>query len=58
MLKLELSVEEINLVLSSLSKKPFEEVSELIAKIRSQAIPQLEEPKKEEEKVKKVTKDK
>jgi hypothetical protein len=51
MLKLEISVEEANIILASLSKQPYEAVSALIGKIHSQANEQLnpkdgEKPKK------------
>lgn len=49
MLILELSVEEINGILAALSKLPFEQVVDLISKIKAQAIPQLEQNKKEDE---------
>jgi hypothetical protein len=40
-LKLELEVQEINTVLRSLGKHPFDEVFNLIRKIKEQAEPQL-----------------
>ncbi len=49
--KLVLSLEEANLVLSALSKQPFETVSSLIFKIKSQGESQLQ-VKAEEPKVK------
>lgn len=42
MLKFELSLEEANIILASLSKQPFEVVSKLINKIQEQAAPQLQ----------------
>lgn len=52
MIKLELSLEEINKVLIHLSKGTFEQVADLITKIKEQAVPQLnleaEEPKQED----------
>ena len=42
MIKLELSQDEINQILFVLAKKPYEEVFELIGKIREQANKQLE----------------
>lgn len=42
MLKLELSVEEAQLVLVALSKLPFEAVAGLIDKIKEQAAPQIQ----------------
>lgn len=49
MIKLELTVDEVNLTLSALVKKPYEEAAALIDKIRSQAIPQVEKPESAEE---------
>lgn len=43
MIKLELSVEEVNFTLAALSKQPFEQVVGLIDKIRGQAVPQVNE---------------
>lgn len=42
MIKLELTVEEVNFTLAALSKQPFEQVAALIEKVRSQAIPQVQ----------------
>ena len=39
-----LNVPEVNGVLAALAKAPYEQVAQLIEKIRSQAIPQLQEP--------------
>jgi len=49
-LKLELALEEVNKILVHLDNGIHKEVAALIAKIKSQAIPQLEKesPKKEE----------
>jgi len=41
MLKFELSVEETNLILTSLGKMSYEQVAALINKIQAQAVPQL-----------------
>jgi hypothetical protein len=43
MIKLELTVDEINVILRSLSKHPFEEVVTLIGKIKAQGEPQVAE---------------
>ena len=43
MIKLELTVEECNLILRVLGKHPFEEVVSLITKIKQQGEPQVEE---------------
>jgi hypothetical protein len=42
-IQLELSVNEINVVLRSLGKHPFEEIAQLIAKIKDQGEAQLKE---------------
>ena len=39
--QVELTVTEVNNVLAALSKFPFEQVADLITKVRSQAIAQL-----------------
>lgn len=43
-IKLELTQDEVNNILLILSKKPYEEVFELIYKIREQSISQLTQP--------------
>jgi len=43
MIKLELSIEEVNVILRTLGKHPFEEVVALINNIKSQGDPQVEE---------------
>jgi hypothetical protein len=45
-LKFELTVAEVNIVLATLSKHPFEQVADLITKIQSQGNPQLAELEK------------
>lgn len=54
MLKFELSIDEVNKILAHLGKGSFEQVADLISKIKEQAIPQLtpEETKQEEPKKK------
>ena len=42
-IKLELSVEEVNVVLNALACRPYGEVAELIGKIRSEGEKQLQE---------------
>ena len=42
MIKLELSIDEINTILRVLGKHPFEEVIELISKIKQQGDPQAQ----------------
>lgn len=41
-IKLELTIEEVNSILRSLGKHPFEEISALILKIQTQGNPQAE----------------
>ena len=41
-IKLDLTLDEVNGVLISLGKLPFEQVEPLISKIRGQAVPQAE----------------
>ena len=43
MIKLELSVNEVNAILLSLAKLPYETVAQLIEKIREQSLPQVPE---------------
>jgi hypothetical protein len=38
---LELTLEEINVIMAMLGRQPYEQVEKLIAKIREQALPQL-----------------
>jgi hypothetical protein len=42
MIKLDLEINEVNVVLVALSKLPFEQVIDVITKIRQQADPQVE----------------
>jgi hypothetical protein len=49
MIKLELTVDECNLILRVLGKHPFEEVVSLITKIKQQGEPQVEEIIKQQE---------
>ena len=42
MIKLELTVEEVNTILRSLGKHPFDEIAALIVKIKQQGDPQAE----------------
>lgn len=41
MIKLELSIEEVNVILRSLGKHPFDEIAALIVKIKQQGEPQV-----------------
>lgn len=43
-MKLELSLQEVNLILSGLGRLPYESVFELIDKVKNQALPQLNPP--------------
>ena len=43
MIKLELSIDEVNIVLRSLGKHPFDEIAALILKIKQQGEPQVAE---------------
>lgn len=43
MIKLELSIEEVNTILRVLGKHPFDEVVALIGKIKGQGDPQVDE---------------
>lgn len=48
-LKIELSINEINIIMAALGKMPLESVVDVWAKIRAQCEPQLkEEPPKEQ----------
>jgi hypothetical protein len=49
MIKLELTIEECNLILRVLGKHPFEEVVALITKVKQQGEPQVEELVKQQE---------
>ena len=43
-IKLELTVDEVNAVLSLIAKAPYETAEPLISKIRAQALPQVNPP--------------
>jgi hypothetical protein len=47
MIKLELTLEEVNYVLASVGKNPYEQCAPLVAKIHGQAMPQVEAIKSE-----------
>lgn len=52
MIKLDLSINEVNAVLLALAKLPYETVAPLIEKVRTQALPQVpaaEEAEKKEQ---------
>ena len=42
MIKLELTIEEVNTILRSLGKHPFDEIAALVVKIKQQGDPQAE----------------
>lgn len=42
-IKLELEIPEVNTVLGALGQLPFAQVTDLVTKIREQAIPQVQE---------------
>ena len=43
MIKLDLTIDEVNMILRSLGKHPFDEIAQLIMKIKAQGEPQAEE---------------
>lgn len=43
MINLELSVQEINLILQALGQAPYVQVADIIDKVKTQAVPQVEE---------------
>lgn len=47
MIKLELTIEEVNTILRSLGKHPFDEIANLIVKIKQQGEPQVAELQKQ-----------
>lgn len=49
MIKLELTIDEVNAILRSLGKHPFDEIAALISKIKSQGEPQVAEMVKAQE---------
>lgn len=57
MIKLELSVNEVNAILLALAKLPFETVAPLIENIREQSLPQVPEDQRVDEKREKLQED-
>jgi hypothetical protein len=49
MIKLDLTIEEVNTILRSLGKHPFDEIANLIVKIKQQGEPQVAELAKQVE---------
>lgn len=47
MIKLDLTIEEVNVILRSLGKHPFDEIANLIVKIKQQGEPQVAELQKQ-----------
>ena len=47
MINLELSLNEINLILQALGQAPYAQVAEIVEKIKAQAVPQVEALPKE-----------
>ena len=45
MIKLDLTLDEINYILKSVGRNPYEECAPLVAKIHGQALPQVEAAK-------------
>lgn len=54
MIKLELTLDEVNKVLQSLGNAPYSQVFELVEKIKGQAIPQIQQTESTENPVEKV----
>jgi hypothetical protein len=57
MIKLELSVNEVNAILLALAKLPFETVAPLIENIRDQSLPQVPEDQRVDSKREKLQED-
>lgn len=57
MIKLDLTINEVNAILLSLAKLPFETVAPLIDKIRAQALPQVPEEERNDDKKEKLRAD-
>ena len=57
MIKLDLTINEVNAILLSLAKLPFETVAPLIDKIRSQSLPQVPEEERNDTKRDKLQED-
>lgn len=57
MIKLELTTNEVNAILLSLAKLPYDTVAPLIEKIREQALPQVPEDERNDTKRDKLRRD-
>ena len=57
MIEVKLTINEVNAILLSLAKQPYETVAQLIEKIREQAIPQVPEEEARATKRAKLSKD-
>jgi hypothetical protein len=55
MIKLELTIDEVNAILRSLGKHPFDEIAALISKIKNQGEPQVVEMAKAQDAAKAET---
>ena len=47
MIKLEFSIDEVNQIMAALGNMPYVQVTALVDKIKSQAVPQLPAPKED-----------
>ena len=57
MIKLELSINEVNAILLALAKMPYETVAPLIEKVREQSLPQVPEEDRNDSKRDKLQED-
>jgi hypothetical protein len=57
MIKLELSINEVNAILLALAKLPYETVAPLIDKVREQSLPQVPEDERNDAKRDKLQED-
>jgi hypothetical protein len=48
MIDLKLTIDEVNKIVGLLGRQPYQEVEQLIAKVRRQALPQLDQPEAED----------
>ena len=57
MIKLDLSINEVNAILLALAKLPYETVAPLIEKVREQSLPQVPEDQRNEDSREKLQED-
>ena len=57
MIQLELTINEVNAILLSLAKQPYESVAQLIEKIREQSLPQVPPDQRNDARREKLTQD-